>query len=127
PEGATPKDGPLAGITIAAALVSTLTKNPTKPALAMTGEITLQGRVLAIGGLKEKLLAAKQHNLTTVILPQENFDDIQEIKKEVNLDGLKLIFVNNMDEVLNAALIKNPFKKLKPKKSVKKKSRATRA
>ena len=127
PEGATPKDGPSAGITIAAALVSTLTKNPTKPALAMTGEITLQGRVLAIGGLKEKLLAAKQHNLTTVILPQENFDDIQEIKKEVNLDGLKLMFVNNMDEVLNAALIENPFKKLKPKKSVKKKSRTTRA
>ena len=127
PEGATPKDGPSAGITIAAALVSVLTKNPTKPALAMTGEITLQGRVLSVGGLKEKLLAAKQHTLTTVILPQENFDDIQEIKKEINLDELKLIFVNNMDEVLNAALIENPFKKPNPKKSVKRKSKTTRA
>ncbi|MGB8367501.1 MAG: S16 family serine protease, partial [Candidatus Babeliales bacterium] len=125
PEGATPKDGPSAGITIATALVSSLTKNPTKPELAMTGEITLQGRILSIGGLKEKLLAAKQHNLMTVILPQENFDDIQEIKKEINLDGLKLIFVSNMDEVLNAALIKNPFKKTKPKKSIKKKAIAS--
>ncbi len=118
PEGATPKDGPSAGITIATALVSALTKNPTKPELAMTGEITLQGRILSIGGLKEKLLAAKQHNLTTVILPQENFDDIQEIKKEISLDGLKLIFVSNMDEVLNTSLSKNPFKKAKFKKTV---------
>lgn len=93
----------------------------------MTGEITLQGRVLAVGGLKEKLLAAKQHDLTTVILPQENFDDIQEIKKEVSLDELKLIFVNNMDEVLNTALIENPFKKIKPKKSVQRKNKTIRA
>ena len=116
PEGATPKDGPSAGITIGTALVSALTKNPTKPNLAMTGEITLQGRILAVGGLKEKLLAAKQHNCATVILPHENYDDIQEIKKEVNLDGFDLIFVNNMDEVLNVALVKNPFKKTKLKK-----------
>jgi len=121
PEGATPKDGPSAGITIATALVSALTKNSTKLELAMTGEITLQGRVLSIGGLKEKLIAAKQHNLTTIILPQENCDDVQEIKKEVNLDGLKLIFVNNMDEVLNAALIENPFKKPKLKNKPKRK------
>jgi len=123
PEGATPKDGPSAGITIATAMVSALTKNSTKQELAMTGEITLQGRVLSVGGLKEKLIAAKQHDLTTIILPQENFDDIQEIKKEVNLDKLKLIFVNKMDEVLNAALIENPFKKPKPKNRSKRKKK----
>ncbi len=129
PEGATPKDGPSAGITIGTALVSALTKNPTKPNLAMTGEITLQGRILAVGGLKEKLLAAKQHNCSTVILPHENYDDIQEIKKEVNLDGFDLIFVNNMDEVLNVALVKNPFKKTKLKKQTTKQKavRKTRA
>ena len=104
PEGATPKDGPSAGITICTALVSALTNNPTRPQLAMTGEITLQGRVLAVGGLKEKLLAAKQHGCTTVIVPQENFDDIQDIKKEMSLDGLTIHFVSNMDEVLKLRL-----------------------
>src|SRR5204863_7157658 len=95
PEGATPKDGPSAGITICTALVSALTDNPTKPHLAMTGEITLQGRILSIGGLKEKLLAAKQHACTTVIIPQENYDDLQDIKKEMSLDGLHIHFVKN--------------------------------
>ena len=126
PEGATPKDGPSAGITIGTALVSALTTNQTKPNLAMTGEITLQGRVLAVGGLKEKLIAAQQHNCNTVILPRENFEDIQEIKKEISLDNLKLIFVNNMDEVLDAALVENPFKKAKLKKTKKRISRKTR-
>ena len=126
PEGATPKDGPSAGITIGTALVSALTTNQTKPNLAMTGEITLQGRVLAVGGLKEKLIAAQQHNCNTVILPRENFEDIQEIKKEISLDNLKLIFVNNMDEVLDAALVENSFKKAKLKKTKKRISRKTR-
>ncbi len=111
PEGATPKDGPSAGITICTALVSVLTGNPTKPELAMTGEITLQGRVLSIGGLKEKLLAAKQHGIKTVIVPQENYDDVQEILKEVNLGDLQIVFVSTMDEVLKTALSKNPFGK----------------
>lgn len=111
PEGATPKDGPSAGITICTALVSALTNNPTRPQLAMTGEITLQGRILSIGGLKEKILAAKQHGCTTIIIPQENSDDIQDIKKEMSLDGLTIHFVSNMDEVLKLVFIKNPFDK----------------
>jgi len=111
PEGATPKDGPSAGITICVALISALTKQPTIPSLAMTGEITLQGRVLSIGGLKEKLLAAKQHNINTILLPKDNYDDAQEILQETTLNGLKLIFVKNMDEVLDAAFPKNAFKK----------------
>ena len=127
PEGATPKDGPSAGISIGTALVSALAKNPTLPHLAMTGEITLQGRVLSIGGLKEKLLAAKQYDCKTVILPQENYDDICEIKKEINLDDLNLVFVNTMDEVLAAALVKNPFQKAKlKKKTTKRKSKKTK-
>ncbi len=116
PEGATPKDGPSAGITIGTAIVSALTKNPTIQNLTMTGEITLQGRVLSVGGLKEKLLAAKLYNYKTVIVPQENFDDVQEIKREINLDDLNLIFVSEMDEVLESALVENPFKKAKLKK-----------
>lgn len=126
PEGATPKDGPSAGITIATALVSALTKNPTLEHLAMTGEITLQGRVLAIGGLKEKLLAAQQHKMTKIIVPYENKDEIEEIKKEINLDSLNIVFVKNTDEVLAEAFIENPFKrakliKAKSKKTTKKK------
>jgi len=111
PEGATPKDGPSAGITICTALISALTDNPTKPGLAMTGEITLQGRVLSIGGLKEKLLAARQNGCDTVIVPQENFDDVEEVKKEMSLDGLTIVFVDNMDDVLKIAFIKDPFSK----------------
>jgi len=125
PEGATPKDGPSAGITICTALVSVLTNNPTKPHLAMTGEITLQGRILSIGGLKEKLLAAKQHGCTTVLVPQENYDDVQDINKEISLEGLSILFVSNMDEVLKVALKKDPFlitpKKMTKKRTVKKK------
>src|SRR5439155_7781600 len=88
PEGATPKDGPSAGITMCTALISALSRTPIYTDLAMTGEITLRGRVLSVGGLKEKLLAAKQHDLKTVVVPQENYDDIQEVLKETNLDGL---------------------------------------
>lgn len=121
PEGATPKDGPSAGITICTALVSALTDNPTKEHLAMTGEITLQGRILSIGGLKEKILAAKQHDCTTILVPQENSDDIQDIKKEMSLDGLSIIFVSNMDEVLKHALQKDPFAKKHPTTKISKK------
>jgi ATP-dependent Lon protease len=117
PEGATPKDGPSAGITICTALVSALTNNPTKPKLAMTGEITLQGRILSIGGLKEKILAAKQHGCPTIIMPKENIDDLEDIKKEMSLDGLDIKFASNMDEVLKIAFMKNPLDtKIRPMK-----------
>lgn len=118
PEGATPKDGPSAGITIAVALVSALTNKPTKKDIAMTGEVTLQGRVLAVGGLKEKLLAAKQHGMKTVIIPHENYDDMQDILKEIDLKDLTLIYARHVDEVLTEAFMSNPF--TPNKKSVKK-------
>jgi len=118
PEGATPKDGPSAGIAMCTALVSSLTKTPVLTNCAMTGEITLQGRVLAIGGLKEKLLAARQHEIKTIIIPQENNDDIQEILKDTDLGNLEIIFVQNMDAVLKAVFGKKAFKKkTKRKKS----------
>ncbi len=125
PEGATPKDGPSAGITMCTALISALTKQPTKPNLAMTGEVTLQGRVLSVGGLKEKLLAAKQHGMKTIIVPHENQDDIQEVLKETKLDDIELIYAKNMDEVIHAAFAPNTFKKMqkKPKKAITKKGR----
>ncbi|MGO4780670.1 S16 family serine protease, partial [Lysobacter sp. 2RAB21] len=83
PEGATPKDGPSAGIGMATALVSMLTKNPVKADVAMTGEITLRGRVLPIGGLKEKLLAALRGGIRTVIIPEENRKDLADLPKSV--------------------------------------------
>jgi len=110
PEGATPKDGPSAGITMATALVSALTKISTRPHIAMTGEITLQGRVLPIGGLKEKLLAARQYACTTVLVPYENENDIKDIKKEIVIDDLNIVLVKTMDEVISHALTKDPFK-----------------
>jgi len=113
PEGATPKDGPSAGITICSSMISALTGRPTKAHLAMTGEITLQGRVLPVGGLKEKLLAARQHDMKTIILSKENYDDIQEILKDTNLGSLKFVFASTMDEVLTHAFTKNPFKQTK--------------
>jgi len=115
PEGATPKDGPSAGITMCVALVSALTRKPIKPDVAMTGEITLRGRVLSVGGLKEKLLAAKQYKMNTVILPKENYDDVQEFIKDLG-EGLNLIYVETMDEVLMNAFMQNPFKKNNSKK-----------
>lgn len=118
PEGGTPKDGPSAGITICVALTSAFTKNPIKPAVAMTGEITLSGRVLGIGGLKEKILAAEQHGLTQVILPKDNKDDVDEFIDEIS-PAITLTFVENMDEVLKAALVKNPFIKRKMAKTKK--------
>ncbi len=127
PEGATPKDGPSAGIGICAALVSSLTNNPTQHALAMTGEITLQGRVLAIGGLKEKLLAAVQHDVKMVIIPKENYDDMQEVLKDTDLGDLKITYVQTMDEVLSLALVNDPFKKPAKKKRIARKKMKKRA
>ncbi len=118
PEGATPKDGPSAGITMCTAIVSALTKNPVKPHIAMTGEITLRGRVLGIGGVKEKLLAAKQHGIKTVIVPHENKEDVEEVIKETDLE-LTVKFVKSMDEVLKYALKTSPFS---VKKAVRKKT-----
>jgi ATP-dependent Lon protease len=110
PEGATPKDGPSAGITMCLALVSAITKNPTRPDMAMTGEITLRGRVLGVGGLKAKILAARQHGIKTIFVPEENKDDIEEVIADIGeLKDMKLIYVKNMDEVLKFALIKEPF------------------
>ncbi|NLM74300.1 MAG: endopeptidase La [Clostridiaceae bacterium] len=107
PEGAVPKDGPSAGITLATAMVSALTQNPARRNVAMTGEITLRGKVLPIGGLKEKVLAAHRAGVTTVLIPQENKKDIEEIPENIR-KAVKLIPVSHMDEVLKYALV-NPY------------------
>ena len=104
PEGAVPKDGPSAGITMATAILSAIIKKPVRADLAMTGEITLRGRVLPIGGLKEKLLAAKYAKIKEVLVPAENKPDIQELDKEIT-EGLTITFVSSMKEVLNKALV----------------------
>jgi ATP-dependent Lon protease len=103
PEGATPKDGPSAGITIATAIASALTRVPVRSNVAMTGEITLRGRVLPIGGLKEKMIAAHRGGIDTVVIPKENEKDLKEIPPHI-VRGLKLVPVDHMDEVLGAAL-----------------------
>ncbi len=122
PEGATPKDGPSAGIAMCTALISALTKNPVNPHVAMTGEITLRGRVLGVGGLKEKILAGYQHKISMILLPYENKEDVEEFEKDLPKD-LKLVFVKTIDEVLKRTLIKNPFSR--PMKKTKKKSKIT--
>lgn len=115
PEAATPKDGASAGITMTTALVSALTEIPLKNNVAMTGEVTLRGRVLAIGGLKEKLLAAKQYNATNIVIPVANKTDLQEFKDEIK--DLDIFFAEHMDDVLQYALSKDPFtKRTKPMK-----------
>ena len=108
PEGATPKDGPSAGIGMATALISTLTKIPVRADVAMTGEITLRGEVLPIGGLKEKLLAAHRGGITTVLIPSENVKDLAEIPDNIK-DKLKILSVKWIDEVLNYALERSPL------------------
>lgn len=106
PEGATPKDGPSAGIAMVTSIVSSLTGIPVKREVAMTGEVTLRGRVLPIGGLKEKLLAALRGGIKTVLIPDENEKDLAEIPKNV-IEGLKIIPIKTVDEVLKVALTKS--------------------
>lgn len=119
PEGAVPKDGPSAGITMATAVFSAITQIPVKCKVAMTGEITLRGRVLPIGGLKEKLLAAKMAGIETVLVPRENERDVDEISKEIKM-GLEICFMDSMEDVLEKALVMlpKPVKKANGKRKV---------
>lgn len=105
PEGAVPKDGPSAGITMATAMLSAIIKKPIRADVAMTGEITLRGRVLPIGGLKEKILAAKNAGIVTVCVPKKNEKDIAEISEEIK-KGLEIVYVENMQDVLDVAFVK---------------------
>jgi ATP-dependent Lon protease len=107
PDGATPKDGPSAGAAMTTAIVSALTGIPVRGDVAMTGEITLRGEVTAIGGLKEKLLAALRGGIKTVLIPEENVKDLQEIPANVK-DGLKILPVKWIDKVLELALERQP-------------------
>jgi ATP-dependent Lon protease len=108
PEGAIPKDGPSAGITMATAVASALMRVPVRQNIAMTGEVTLRGRVLAIGGLKEKILAAHRAGVTTVIIPEENQKDLKDIPESV-LGAITIVPVKHMDDVLRVALaVANP-------------------
>ncbi|MFW6075612.1 MAG: S16 family serine protease, partial [Chloroflexota bacterium] len=104
PEGATPKDGPSAGITMATALISAVAKRPVDNRVAMTGEITLRGRVLPIGGLKEKTLAAHRHGIRTILAPAENVRDLVRIPENIQKD-MTFIWVDNMDQVINESLL----------------------
>jgi ATP-dependent Lon protease len=108
PEGATPKDGPSAGVGMCTALVSALSNIPVRADVAMTGEITLRGEVLPIGGLKEKLLAAHRGGITTVLIPEENRKDLADIPKNVK-DKLDIRAVKWIDEVLQVALVHHPL------------------
>ena len=106
PEGAIPKDGPSAGIAMCTSLVSALSKRPVHRDAAMTGEITLRGRVLPIGGLKEKIIAAHRSGIKTVVIPKENQKDLKDIPKEIAKE-VNIVAVEHMDEVLSHALIVN--------------------
>ena len=106
PEGATPKDGPSAGITIATSIASALTQRKVRPHIAMTGEITLRGKVMPVGGIKEKILAAKRAGITDIIMSKENEKDIKEINEKY-VHGLTFHFVENVEEVLNIALLQD--------------------
>ena len=105
PEGATPKDGPSAGVTMATAIISALMGRKVRNDVAMTGEITIRGRVLPIGGLQEKVLAAKKVGIKTVILPKENKKDLDEIMDEIK-DGMQFVLAETMEDVLQTALVK---------------------
>ena len=104
PEGAVPKDGPSAGITMATAMLSAITGRKVRSDLAMTGEVTLRGRVLPIGGLKVKLLAAKNAGIRTVLVPEKNKVDVEELSAKIT-KGLEILPVEHMDEVLKKALV----------------------
>ena len=103
PEGAIPKDGPSAGITMVTAMVSSLTGRKVKANLAMTGEITLSGKVLPVGGIKEKMLAANRYGVKTILLPERNMQDLDELPKDVKAE-INFIPVTHMDEVLRLSL-----------------------
>lgn len=107
PEGATPKDGPSAGVAMATAIVSIMTGIPVRRDVAMTGEITLRGRVLPIGGLKEKLLAASRGGIKRVLIPEDNAKDLTEISDAIK-GGMEIIPVSRMDEVISNALVRKP-------------------
>ncbi|HBR59211.1 MAG TPA: endopeptidase La, partial [Deltaproteobacteria bacterium] len=113
PAGAVPKDGPSAGVTIATSLVSAFTSIPVRRDVAMTGEITLRGNVLAIGGLKEKLLAAKRGIISTVMIPQNNEKNLSEVPDEI-LKGLVVNPVKSIEEVLKVALVQLPTSVIDP-------------
>ena len=105
PAGAVPKDGPSAGVTMAVSLVSALTRRPVSKDVAMTGEITLRGKVLPVGGIKEKVLAANRAGIKKVVLPRENDKDLEEVPQHVR-EGLNFVFVESIDEVLKETLKK---------------------
>ena len=105
PEGAVPKDGPSAGVALTTAIVSLFTKTPVNNEVAMTGEVTLRGNALPIGGLREKSLAALRSGIKTIIVPSENKKDVTELPKEVK-DAVKIIYMNNVDDALKVALVK---------------------
>jgi len=109
PEGAIPKDGPSAGVTIAIALISTLTQRPVYHKVAMTGEITLRGRVLPVGGLREKVMAAHRAGIETMIIPSRNEKDMVKIPKKIQRD-LKFAFVDRIDDIIRIALASEPGK-----------------
>ncbi len=119
PEGAIPKDGPSAGITLATAMISAFTGRKVRKDVCMTGEVTLRGRVLPIGGVRNKVLAAHRNGLKMVLLPSRNEKDLMDVPKKVKSD-LKLIFVKQMDDVLDAALLPAEEKPKKDKKASKK-------
>ena len=112
PEGATPKDGPSAGVTMLTSLVSLFTQRKVKKSLAMTGEITLRGKVLPVGGIKEKILAAKRAKIKEILLCEDNRKDIEEIKEDY-LKGLTFHYVSDMSEVIDVAVTKQKVKNAK--------------
>ena len=104
PEGAVPKDGPSAGVTMSTALYSAIEEIPVDAKVAMTGEVTLRGKVLPIGGLKEKLLAAKSAGIRKVLVPQENKPDVEELEEEIT-EGIEIVFVTKVQQVLKESLV----------------------
>jgi ATP-dependent Lon protease len=104
PEGAIPKDGPSAGVTLATAMVSALSGRPVKRSVAMTGEITLRGNVLPVGGIKEKVLAARRARVTTIVLPQQNRRDLEEVPKELQKE-INFVFVESVRQAIRTALV----------------------
>ncbi|MCF8346033.1 MAG: endopeptidase La, partial [Bacteroidales bacterium] len=109
-EGAIPKDGPSAGVTMATSIASAFTQRKVRSQLAMTGEITLRGKVLPVGGIKEKILAARRAGIKSIILSKENIKDIEEIK-EIYLKGLRFDYVEDIYDVINLALLKEKVSK----------------